>query len=363
MGKNDPHIYRVSKLTRLLQDALGGNSKTLFIACVSPAASNTDETLSTLRYANAAKNIQNKAVVNRSPQEIALLRAAVKLNAMTFEYVRVAHGQLGKATSDDAVHALLSNNDAVLNDIAAIQSKALENRRDLQTTSVSTSGNTSHSHHHHLREHRRSHRSNSGSMPQTGHSKAQRQADKKNTLHGIPKKRGSSQLRTNSSAIKSATGPGAEEVSVSMTDEDRQKFARLIETVEASEKEMQAEHLAMISELEAAEGERAEEEASSKKELEEALRSKEAAWQEIKKILVLYPAVQAEADALKEEVGKIEQQRTALEAECAAAEEHMKAQGGDGKLVLRLKAKIAELKGLHERKKRGKKEKRMSYSV
>eukprot|EP00946_MAST-07B_sp_MAST-7B-sp1_P005328 g5328.t1 len=194
-------------------------------------------------------------------------------------------------------------------------------------------------------------------MPQTGHSKAQRQVDKKNTLHGIPKKRGSSQLRTNSSAIKSATGPGAEEVSVSMTDEDRQKFARLIETVEASEKEMQAEHLAMISELEAAEGERAEEEASSKKELEEALRSKEAAWQEIKKILVLYPAVQAEADALKEEVGKIEQQRTALEAECAAAEEHMKAQGGDGKLVLRLKAKIAELKGLHERKKREAKKK------
>ena len=43
-----------------------------------------------------------------------------------------------------------------------------------------------------------------------------------------------------------------------------QKFARLIETVEASEKEMQAEHLAMISELEAAEGELAEEEASSK---------------------------------------------------------------------------------------------------
>ena len=49
LGKNDPHIYRASKLTRLLQDALGGNSKTLFIACVSPADSSSDETLSTLR--------------------------------------------------------------------------------------------------------------------------------------------------------------------------------------------------------------------------------------------------------------------------------------------------------------------------
>ncbi|KAI9985848.1 hypothetical protein PInf_024628 [Phytophthora infestans] len=56
--------YRSSKLTRLLQDALGGNSRTLFIACVSPADSNTNETLNTLQYANRAKNIQNKAVKN-----------------------------------------------------------------------------------------------------------------------------------------------------------------------------------------------------------------------------------------------------------------------------------------------------------
>lgn len=62
------HIpYRDSKLTRLLQDALGGNSQTLFIACASPADFNSDETLNTLRYANRAKNIKNKAVVNRDP--------------------------------------------------------------------------------------------------------------------------------------------------------------------------------------------------------------------------------------------------------------------------------------------------------
>lgn len=68
------HIpYRDSKLTRLLQDSLGGNTKTLMIACVSPAAFNYDETLSTLRYASRAKNISNKPKINEDPKD-AMLR-------------------------------------------------------------------------------------------------------------------------------------------------------------------------------------------------------------------------------------------------------------------------------------------------
>ena len=59
--------YRDSKLTRLLQDSLGGNSHTLMIACVSSADSNFDETLNTLRYAQRASCIQNKASVNTDP--------------------------------------------------------------------------------------------------------------------------------------------------------------------------------------------------------------------------------------------------------------------------------------------------------
>lgn len=59
--------FRESKLTRLLQGSLGGNSVTLMIACVSPADYNLDETLSTLRYADRAKQIKNKPVVNRDP--------------------------------------------------------------------------------------------------------------------------------------------------------------------------------------------------------------------------------------------------------------------------------------------------------
>lgn len=72
-GKSKHIPYRDSKLTRLLQDSLGGNTKTLMIACVSPADNNYDETLSTLRYANRAKNIKNKPKINEDPKD-ALLR-------------------------------------------------------------------------------------------------------------------------------------------------------------------------------------------------------------------------------------------------------------------------------------------------
>ncbi|XP_078695926.1 osmotic avoidance abnormal protein 3-like isoform X3 [Branchiostoma floridae x Branchiostoma belcheri] len=72
-GKSKHIPYRDSKLTRLLQDSLGGNTKTLMIACLSPADNNYDETLSTLRYANRAKNIKNKPRINEDPKD-ALLR-------------------------------------------------------------------------------------------------------------------------------------------------------------------------------------------------------------------------------------------------------------------------------------------------
>jgi kinesin family member 16B len=59
--------YRDSILTWLLKDSLGGNSKTIMIAAISPAECNYGETLSTLRYANRAKNIVNKPTINEDP--------------------------------------------------------------------------------------------------------------------------------------------------------------------------------------------------------------------------------------------------------------------------------------------------------
>lgn len=72
--------YRDSVLTWLLKDSLGGNSKTVMLATISPASDNYEETLSTLRYADRAKHIVNRAVVNEDPNVrlIRDLRAEVR---------------------------------------------------------------------------------------------------------------------------------------------------------------------------------------------------------------------------------------------------------------------------------------------
>ena len=67
--KNMLPPYRDSALTRILQNALGGNSKTIMICAISPASVNYEESLSTLRYADRAKKIQNKAIINESEHD------------------------------------------------------------------------------------------------------------------------------------------------------------------------------------------------------------------------------------------------------------------------------------------------------
>lgn len=71
-GKSNHIPYRDSKLTRILQDSLGGNTKTVMCANAGPADYNYDESLSTLRYANRAKNIQNRPVINDDPKDAKL---------------------------------------------------------------------------------------------------------------------------------------------------------------------------------------------------------------------------------------------------------------------------------------------------
>lgn len=72
-GKSTHIPYRDSKLTRLLQDSLGGNARTVMVANIGPASYNYEESMTTLRYANRAKNIKNKPVINEDPKD-ALLR-------------------------------------------------------------------------------------------------------------------------------------------------------------------------------------------------------------------------------------------------------------------------------------------------
>ncbi|KAG8577302.1 hypothetical protein GDO81_010135 [Engystomops pustulosus] len=89
-SKKVTHVpYRDSKLTRLLQDSLGGNSQTVMIACVSPSDRDFMETLNTLKYANRARNIKNKVMVNqdRTSQQINALRNEItRLQMELMEY-------------------------------------------------------------------------------------------------------------------------------------------------------------------------------------------------------------------------------------------------------------------------------------
>ncbi|KAK4348841.1 hypothetical protein RND71_031596 [Anisodus tanguticus] len=98
--KEGVHVpYRDSKLTRLLQDSLGGNSRTVMIACISPADINAEETLNTLKYANRARNIQNKPVVNRDPVSSEMLKMRQQLEYLQAELC--ARGGGGGASSDE----------------------------------------------------------------------------------------------------------------------------------------------------------------------------------------------------------------------------------------------------------------------
>uniref|UniRef100_A0A2N9GY49 Kinesin motor domain-containing protein n=1 Tax=Fagus sylvatica TaxID=28930 RepID=A0A2N9GY49_FAGSY len=96
--KEGLHVpYRDSKLTRLLQDSLGGNSRTVMIACISPADINAEETLNTLKYANRARNIQNKPVVNRDPMSNEMLKMRQQLEYLQAELC----SRTGGSSSDE----------------------------------------------------------------------------------------------------------------------------------------------------------------------------------------------------------------------------------------------------------------------
>jgi Kinesin motor domain len=98
--------YRNSKLTRLLQDSLGHNSRTVMVACVSPADANLEETINTLRYANRARSIKNKPVVNRDPSAAEILHLRQQLAAARAEVAVLrghAAGDAGRPAHPSAV--------------------------------------------------------------------------------------------------------------------------------------------------------------------------------------------------------------------------------------------------------------------
>ncbi|KAM3859056.1 kinesin-like protein KIF21A [Diretmus argenteus] len=109
-SKRSTHVpYRDSKLTRLLQDSLGGNRSTVMIACISPSDRDFMETLNTLKYANRARNIKNKVVVNqdRASQQISTLRteiARLQMELMEYKTGKRMVGEDGMEGINDMVH-------------------------------------------------------------------------------------------------------------------------------------------------------------------------------------------------------------------------------------------------------------------
>lgn len=83
--------YRDSALTRILSNALGGNSKTVMVCALSPASVNYEETLSTLRYADRAKKIKNHAIVNETVQE-KIIRELTEENSELKKLIEQAGG-------------------------------------------------------------------------------------------------------------------------------------------------------------------------------------------------------------------------------------------------------------------------------
>jgi len=105
--------YRDSKLTRLLKGSLGGNHKTLMIACVSPSSNNLEESLNCLRYANRAKNIQNNAVVNvdAGSRLVSELRCTIQLLAKDLLRIRRGGDKLKSDSMTEEMLEKLANGD------------------------------------------------------------------------------------------------------------------------------------------------------------------------------------------------------------------------------------------------------------
>ncbi|KAI1079469.1 P-loop containing nucleoside triphosphate hydrolase protein [Whalleya microplaca] len=105
-GKSSHVPYRDSKLTRILQESLGGNSRTTLIINCSPSSYNDAETLSTLRFGMRAKSIKNKAKVNAelSPAELKAMLAKAKSNITNFEgYISSLEGEVQLWRAGEAV--------------------------------------------------------------------------------------------------------------------------------------------------------------------------------------------------------------------------------------------------------------------
>ncbi|XP_037397609.1 kinesin-like protein KIF28P [Pygocentrus nattereri] len=127
LGKKVVHIpYRDSILTKLLQSALGGNSRTVMIATLSPADICYEESLSTLRYAERAKRIQNRAVVNEGPTERLVKELKAENAKLLLRLSRL--DQEGRRTDEETkeLRRLLTHNELQIRAIQTLWEQRLQ---------------------------------------------------------------------------------------------------------------------------------------------------------------------------------------------------------------------------------------------
>ncbi|XP_034249047.1 kinesin-like protein KIF13A isoform X2 [Thrips palmi] len=124
--------YRDSVLTWLLKDNLGGNSKTVMVATISPSADNYEETLSTLRYADRAKRIVNHAVVNEDPNAriIRELRQEVEALREMLKHATVGHAI--PALQREDIHEKISESEKLMHEMSQTWEQKLEKTERLQ---------------------------------------------------------------------------------------------------------------------------------------------------------------------------------------------------------------------------------------
>jgi centromeric protein E len=126
--------YRDSKLTRILQTALGGNARSAIVCTITPAVCHVEETLSTLKFANRAKRIRNQPMVNEVLDDKAMLRRCQReieelRRRLEEGRVEVAEARIRSLT--DAVDRTEAERDSALTDLQAIQDERLDKLRRL----------------------------------------------------------------------------------------------------------------------------------------------------------------------------------------------------------------------------------------
>ncbi|XP_055600576.1 kinesin-like protein KIF21B isoform X2 [Uranotaenia lowii] len=134
-AKKVTHVpYRDSKLTRLLQDSLGGNSQTIMIACVSPSDRDFMETLNTLKYANRARNIKNKVQINQDQSSRTISQLRREIAALQLELLEYKQG---KRNIDSEGNAAIS--DTFLENAMLMQdNKRLQQRLKAMQETINT---------------------------------------------------------------------------------------------------------------------------------------------------------------------------------------------------------------------------------